>query len=96
MPCSPLKVNRRFGGTCLLLLQDRRISQTRNLYAFKLVSYLGYSSILKTEATCSSETLVDFYRTIWRYISEDSTNRVIFFVMKYHDVESDSKLILIL
>jgi hypothetical protein len=29
-PCIPLKVNRRFGGTCLLHLQGRRISKVRN------------------------------------------------------------------
>jgi hypothetical protein len=29
-PCSPLNVNRRFGGTYRLYLQGRRISQTRN------------------------------------------------------------------
>jgi phosphatidylserine synthase len=29
-PCSPLKVNRRFVGTCRLYLQVRRISQARN------------------------------------------------------------------
>jgi hypothetical protein len=29
-PCSPLKVSRRFGGTCYLHLQNRRISQARN------------------------------------------------------------------
>jgi hypothetical protein len=29
-PCSPLKVNRRFGGTCGLYLQGRWISQARN------------------------------------------------------------------
>jgi hypothetical protein len=29
-PCSPLKVNRRFGWTCHLHLQGRRISQARN------------------------------------------------------------------
>jgi hypothetical protein len=29
-PCGPLKVNRRFGGTFRLYLQDRRISQARN------------------------------------------------------------------
>jgi hypothetical protein len=28
-PCSPLKVNRRFGGTCLLHLQGRRINRGR-------------------------------------------------------------------
>jgi hypothetical protein len=29
-PCSPLKVNRRFGGTYRLHLQGRRISRARN------------------------------------------------------------------
>jgi hypothetical protein len=29
-PCNPLKVSRRFRGTCRLHLQRRRISQTRN------------------------------------------------------------------
>jgi hypothetical protein len=29
-PCSPLKVNQRFGGTCRLQLQGQRISRARN------------------------------------------------------------------
>jgi hypothetical protein len=58
-PCSPFKVNRRFGGTCRLAPASR------------LVSSSAYSSTLKTEATCSSETSVDFQRTIQRYIPED-------------------------
>jgi hypothetical protein len=29
-PCSPLKVNRRFGGTCRLHFQDRRLTQVWN------------------------------------------------------------------
>jgi hypothetical protein len=29
-PCSPLKVSRRFRGTCRLHLQGRRISRARN------------------------------------------------------------------
>jgi hypothetical protein len=29
-PCMPLKVNRRFGGTCRIQLHDRRISQERH------------------------------------------------------------------
>jgi hypothetical protein len=32
---------------------------------------LAYSSILKMEAICSSETSVDFQQTTRRYISED-------------------------
>jgi hypothetical protein len=34
---------------------------------------LAYSSNLKMEATCSSETSVDFQRTARRYIPEDKT-----------------------
>jgi hypothetical protein len=33
--CSPLKVNRRFGGTCRLHFQGRRISQARNQHEIK-------------------------------------------------------------
>jgi hypothetical protein len=65
-PCSPLKVNRRFRGTCLLHLLCLP-------HAFTLVSYSAYSSALKMEAMCSSETPVDFQRTTQLYIPEDST-----------------------
>jgi hypothetical protein len=34
---------------------------------------LAYSSALKLEATCSSETSVDIQRTICRYILEERT-----------------------
>jgi hypothetical protein len=37
---------------------------------FMLVSFLDYSSSLKTEMTCSLETSVDFQQTTWRYIQE--------------------------
>jgi hypothetical protein len=41
-PCIPLKVNRRFGGTCRFHLQDRRICQTRNQHeAHSKKSLLG-------------------------------------------------------
>jgi hypothetical protein len=36
-----------------------------------LVTCLDYSSTLKIDAVCSSETLVNIYRTIWCHISED-------------------------
>jgi hypothetical protein len=49
-PCTPLKVNRRFGGTYRLPP------------AFTLVSCSAYST-LKMEAICSSETSVDLQRT---------------------------------
>jgi hypothetical protein len=68
-PCSRLKVDWRFRGTCLLRLHGRRISQERNQRgcsyqgAFTLVSYFAYTSTLKMEKTCSSETPVDYQRT---------------------------------
>jgi hypothetical protein len=60
-PYSPSEVNRRFGGTytssrCFLLVT---------------MSYSAYST-LKMEATCSSETSVDFQRATFRYITEES------------------------
>jgi hypothetical protein len=65
--CSPLKVNIRFGRSCRLHLQIRRISQVRNqktefclLPAFTLVSCSAFSSTLKMEMIYSSETSVDF------------------------------------
>jgi hypothetical protein len=62
-PCSPLKVNRRFWGTYRLHLQGRRIIRARN----------QHETDVQAEAICSSETSVDFQRTIWHYIPEDST-----------------------
>jgi hypothetical protein len=76
-PCSPSKINWRFGEICRLHRQSRRISQAikqrESLFAtcFTLVSCLSYSSTLKMEVTCSSETSVDFRRTTRRYIPED-------------------------
>jgi hypothetical protein len=73
---SPLKVNRRFEGTYRLHHQGRRICRARNQserWQAEVVSCLAYSSTLKTEAICSSETSVDFQRTTRRYISEDKT-----------------------
>jgi hypothetical protein len=40
---------------------------------FMLVSILASSLTLKMEATCTSETLIEFQRTTWRYIPEDRT-----------------------
>jgi hypothetical protein len=50
-PCSPLKVNQRFGGTYRS----------------------AYSSTLKMEAICSSETFAEFQWSTRRYFPEDST-----------------------
>jgi hypothetical protein len=53
-PCSPLKVNRRFGGTRRLHLEGLRTSRARNQREHRWQSL---------EAICSSETSVDFQRT---------------------------------
>jgi hypothetical protein len=69
-PCSPLKVNRRFGETYRLHLQGRRISEKAG---GKQTSYAVYFSTLKMEAICYSVTSLDFQRTTRRYVSEDGT-----------------------
>jgi hypothetical protein len=75
--CSPLKVSRHFGGTCRLRLQGRRISQERNQREAGSKQNRAYFLILNMEATCSSETSVDFQRTTRRYISEDKNSSLI-------------------
>jgi hypothetical protein len=67
--CSPLKVNWRFGGPCRLHSQLR--SRALLATCFMLASCLAYSSILKMEVICSSETSVAFQWTARRYIPED-------------------------
>jgi hypothetical protein len=74
-PCSPLNVNRHFGGTYRLLTTS-----------FTLVTCLAYSSTLKMEATCSSETSVDIRLTTWREIPDDITLQSKPLVTK-HDTE---------
>jgi hypothetical protein len=59
-PCSPLKVNRRFGGTYSLHLQGRRIRRARNQCESRWQAD-------------SSETPVDTQWTTRRYIPEDGT-----------------------
>jgi hypothetical protein len=39
-PCSPLKINRRFGGTCLHLQGRRKVKQETNVKAEPLTCYL--------------------------------------------------------
>jgi hypothetical protein len=70
-PCSTSKVNRRFGGTCRLHLQGRKVFAT----CFMLVSCLAYFSTFNMEATCNPETSVNFQRTMRRYIPEARTLR---------------------
>jgi hypothetical protein len=80
--CSPLKANRRFGGTCRLHLHVQRIGRAKKPAwkqslppAFALVSFSANFSTLKVEATCSSETSVFFQLSTQHCISEDSTLR---------------------
>jgi hypothetical protein len=73
-PCSPLKVKRRFGETYRIHCQGRRISQAkyeRGNSACHLLSC--WFRPPKMDATCSSETSVDFKQTTWRYIPRDRT-----------------------
>jgi hypothetical protein len=70
--CSPLKVNRRFRGTCRLHLRISREKYEPCHLLSRWLSFSAYSS-LKMEAICSSETSVEFQRTTCRDIAKDST-----------------------
>jgi hypothetical protein len=74
-PCSPLKVNRRFGEPYHLHLQSRRISPARNQREsrWKTQPYSVSYLTLKMEVICSSETSLDFQRTTRLHIPEDRT-----------------------
>jgi hypothetical protein len=58
---------------CLIELCMKLITVACLPFAFTLVSCSAYSLALKMEATCSSETSVDFQQTTQHYIPEDST-----------------------
>jgi hypothetical protein len=70
---SPLKVNRRFGGTCRLHLQAWRISEAVLAICFTLVSCLTYSLTVKMAVTCSFEASVGFQRTTRLYMPENGS-----------------------
>jgi hypothetical protein len=40
---------------------------------YMVLDALAYSSALRMEAVCASETSTEFYTSKWRYILEDST-----------------------
>jgi hypothetical protein len=56
--------------TTTFLLNFGRVSHANIANSFMLVRCFSYSSTLKMEVTCSSETSVDFQRTTQRYIPE--------------------------
>jgi hypothetical protein len=85
--CSPLNVNRCFRGTCCLRLHAT---------CFMLVLCMAYSSTLKKEETCPSETSFDFQRTTWRYIPEDRTlNKYNNLHVTYSFIETLNPLVLL-
>jgi hypothetical protein len=72
-PCTANNV--RFVGGTYHHLQDWRVIETSRALLvtwFTLISCLPYSWTLKMEATCSSETSVDFYRSTRRYNPGDT------------------------
>jgi hypothetical protein len=73
-PYGPLKVNRYFWET-----RSKSKKPAWGCVCYRLVSY----STLKTEATCSSETSVDFKQTAQRYIPEDRSIDSIFHNPQY-------------
>jgi hypothetical protein len=72
-PCSPLKVNRRFGGTYRLHLQSRRISQARNQLGAGSIAFLFGLFFYPEDGDMFSETSVHFQETTRRYIPEETT-----------------------
>jgi hypothetical protein len=65
-----IRVPARFRTAHLRNIRSRQQAKQ----GFMLVSCVAYSSILQMEATCSSETSVDFQPTTGRYIPEHRTS----------------------
>jgi hypothetical protein len=68
LSCSPLKVNRRFGGTCRLHLQRWRVVQAWNQHE------AGSKYSFAEDRACLSEMSADFERTTQPYIAENRTS----------------------
>jgi hypothetical protein len=76
MPISPLRVHRRFRGTCYLYLHCLRISQARKQPEAVIKQALLASSFARLwiwwwKAISSSETSADFQRIAPRYIPQN-------------------------
>jgi hypothetical protein len=80
IPDGPIEFRRRFGGTYCLHLQSRRVNQAtketggnrQSSAFFWLVPLLAYYSTLMMQVVRSSETSLNFYRTIRRQTPEYS------------------------
>jgi hypothetical protein len=68
--CRSAEVIQRFGGTYSLHLQGGRVSKESNQ---KEIARRGARSTLKMEVVRSFKTSMNFYRTIWSHIPENST-----------------------
>jgi hypothetical protein len=86
MPCSPLKVNQHFGGTCCLHLQPLLAT------CFTFISCSAYSLALKLEVTCSSKMSVDFQLTTFQTIFQ----RIELFITTTMRTSNPIKIVVIL
>jgi hypothetical protein len=67
--CSPLKINRRFGETCVQAKEETSIKQV----ASRALIPVGLFFDTEMKMTCSFETSVEFQWTKRRYIPDDGT-----------------------
>jgi hypothetical protein len=75
MRCSPVKINRRFGGTLHLFSRSNRALLATCLM---LVSRLAYNSTLKMEAICCPEKCLTFTELRLSYGMDDRGVGVLF------------------
>jgi hypothetical protein len=86
-PCRSCELNRRFGGTCRLHLQGRKIHERETSVSWWQRTRPGFSladfSTLKMDETRFSETSVQFTRSTRNHIPEDAVLQSIgyFYVM---------------
>jgi hypothetical protein len=84
VPCSPVEIDRRFGGTYCLHLKDQRVSQTRSKHQvgrystllYVILSACFFRGLLYSPEDGGSmflQNVGELYRTTLRSIPEDST-----------------------